>query len=356
VCCTKASGSGAVANATIYINGSSDTVTASDTLGTATTLGTAPMTIAKWYKDPDIAGGDIDDVGVWNRELTSVEVASIYTNKTRCHKVQRSDLVAYYDFDYVGGSLASVDSATGFVGIKDRTTNDFKMWFPGFEYGQFGDGEWMETPYNASYNFAKDEAFSVCGWILGNDLSNWYNVVLGNLNTGGGANWPGWTVHGSSSGNKIQLHILDDGGARMIVETSALLADRWYHVCCTKAAANAIASLNIYVNGVLDRTVPGASAATLTGTVTSPVPLSIGNYYNYATTYQWEGQIHDVGIWDIELDTTAITALAVADTRVNTVQAANLVGGWTFPIRSKGAGLAPEVDISGNGLDMMVET
>ena len=86
------------------------------------------------------------------------------------------------------------------------------------------------------------------------------------------------------------------------------------------------------------------------------MPLGIGNYTNYSTTYQWEGQIHDVGIWNIALDATAITALAVPDTRVNTVQSTNLVGGWTFPIRSKGTGLTPEVDISGNGLDMMVES
>jgi len=291
--------------------------------------------------------GSLDDVGVWSRELTSVEVASIYTNKTRCHKVQRSDLVCYYDFDYVSGSL------TG--GIKDRTPNDFKMWFPGFEYGQFGT-EWMETPYNAIYDFAKDEAFTVSLWVLGNDASDWANIAISHRLP---ASWVGAIEIGGyvdGADNVLEFVIRDSNAQMMTVQTSALDADRWYHIVGVKAAANALASLTIYVDGVDDTQVGRGTASTFTGTITTPSPLAIGAYTGGYGAYEWEGQIHDVGIWNIALDATAITALAVPDTRVNTVQSTNLVGGWTFPIRSKGTGLTPEVDISGNGLDMMVES
>jgi hypothetical protein len=58
-------------------------------------------------------------------------------------------------------------------------------------------------------------------------------------------------------------------------------------------------------------------------------------------------------LWSVELDAADITALAIPNTRVNTVESANLVAGYTFPIQAVGSGLDPEVDISGNGLDMV---
>jgi len=104
-----------------YIDGALDTPQQTFTTGTVTQLNSSdPLAIgaspapAQWFLN-----GSLDDIGIWSRVLTSVEIASIYTNKTRCHKVQRSDLVCYYDFDYVSGSLTN--------GIKDRTTNGLDM-------------------------------------------------------------------------------------------------------------------------------------------------------------------------------------------------------------------------------------
>jgi len=67
----------------------------------------------------------------------------------------------------------------------------------------------------------------------------------------------------------------------------------------------------------------------------------------------YTGQLRDVGIWDKVLSAGNVAALGVPGTAVNTVESANLVAGYTFPIQAVGSGLGPEVDISGNGLDMV---
>ena len=106
----------------IYINGVEESSytdyanykTIDDSMQTSTSL-----LIGATVGDTRHVDGTIDDVGVWSRELTALEIADLADNKTRCHKIQRSDLVAYYDFDYVSGSLTN--------GIEDRTTNGLDM-------------------------------------------------------------------------------------------------------------------------------------------------------------------------------------------------------------------------------------
>ena len=62
------------------------------------------MEIGHWTKDsnPNFDfQGYIDDVGVWNTNLSDQEIADIYNdgNPTLAHKIKESNLRAYYDFE-----------------------------------------------------------------------------------------------------------------------------------------------------------------------------------------------------------------------------------------------------------------
>ena len=70
-------GSSNVSGVKIYIDGLSDTVTTSGTLS-ATTLSSAPFNIGAKNSDSLFANSEIDEVAVFNTNLTELEVKSIY--------------------------------------------------------------------------------------------------------------------------------------------------------------------------------------------------------------------------------------------------------------------------------------
>lgn len=75
--CTTYDGSGTVAGAKIYINGTDKTVTLDDGIAGKSILTTAPFWIGKtWFGEPNISG-PMDDMRIYNRVLTGGEIATL---------------------------------------------------------------------------------------------------------------------------------------------------------------------------------------------------------------------------------------------------------------------------------------
>jgi hypothetical protein len=105
-----------------------------------------------------------------------------------------------------------------------------------------------------------------------------------------------------SSGNGTLRFAINNGGAEQIVETSALPANQWRHVCVTLSGSTA----KIYVNGVL------AASSTKFNTA----PSAFAPFYNYLGKSQFpadpffSGSLSEVEIADYAFSPAQIAALA----------------------------------------------
>jgi hypothetical protein len=95
----------------IYINGSIDTVYASGSLGSYTAMenSSGPVWIGGWDDDDTWFNGKIDEIAIWDKELSAPEISNIYNGGIPI-KLTGSNLVAYWRMEEASG-LTVVDSS-----------------------------------------------------------------------------------------------------------------------------------------------------------------------------------------------------------------------------------------------------
>jgi len=103
-------GSSSGSGVKIYINGVSDTVTTSGTLS-ATILNSSPFNIGARNSNSLFATATIDEVSVFNTELSASNVTSIYNGGAPSDISSISGLVSYWRFE--GTGTTATDSGSG---------------------------------------------------------------------------------------------------------------------------------------------------------------------------------------------------------------------------------------------------
>jgi len=74
---------------------------------------TSPVTIGdRFASGSEPFEGDIDDLSIWNRALTSSEINDIYTGTSPIGLTNNSGLLAYYDFEDTGNTLTNISSVS----------------------------------------------------------------------------------------------------------------------------------------------------------------------------------------------------------------------------------------------------
>ena len=203
------------------------------------------------------------------------------------------------------------------------------------------------TPYNALFDFAKGDPFSVSCWIKGRAWSSIADYVARRFVDG--SPYTGWDVRMQSSG-KPYFRLISDWSATdyiAVEATSALTINTWYHVVWTYDGSSNRTGLLIYVDGQVVATT-GTGSSSLTGEVTSNAVLAVGGYYP-STSYAWQGWLDDFAIWNVKLDPlTDIPALynSGAGALANTVLPGNLVAYYPFDTSTTSK------DMSGNNLHL----
>jgi len=218
-----------------------------------------------------------------------------------------------------------------------------------------GSSDFLETPHNAAFDFDYDDAFSVACWVnVASAPAGSMYAFISHVTVATAAK--GWVLglQGGSTGKVVSLIHEDssDSADRLAVATAASVVGSWIHVCMTYDGGGAVAGLNLYIDGVLDSN--AYKSGSISGGITNSEPLRIGRRAWTTQDNYLDGEIDDVGIWNVALDavnTDDIVALA-AKTRCHKVQRAALVAYYDFDYVSGSLTNGIE-DRSTNGLDMV---
>ena len=150
------------------------------------------------------------------------------------------------------------------------------------------------------------DAFSVSFWFYFTDAAplTIHRAIIGRSST-----TVGWVarLHDAHGGAVRLSFALTQGAlAYKAQASSALTANTWYHAVCTYGGASPVTtgSINVYINGSVDNDVTDSN-----GTVSSFAYSTNTKIGSIDSAWFFEGKIDEVGVWDVALDSDAVTAL-----------------------------------------------
>lgn len=193
------------------------------------------------------------------------------------------------------------------------------------EYSLLFDGgdEIAVIPSHASINFDGDSPFSISAWIK---PTNFFGGNNTSILSKGDYNMPlqGYNFMHSASG-KLMFYMVGSYGADHVgvkTDTAVLSLDTWQHVLVVYKDRT-WSNTKFYFNGVLQTTVLH-DGGTFTLSSATANDLTIGRSTVFNNFYA--GNQDDVAIYNVELDQTAATALALTTTDPATI--AGCVAHW----------------------------
>jgi len=275
---------------TLYVNGS-HIGTTSPIAGSLTNgILVIGESVATGYNRP--FAGYIDDFRLYNRALTSAEIAYLAGNAIY-PSIQTFNQAAYFPFD---GSLT--DSSGNGVTLTPTGTMQYATGVTGTQAAYFaneanviagtGPANYLT---NSTLSLSSMGAFSVSLWVLATRLGTTTMALFSTNATG------------SAITNSVQIHIInsykfysDFYGVSGLTGTTTVAANTWYHVAISYTGS----ALSLYVNG--------AREGTHSGTVASTTGFRICNLFSTATS-PFAGYIDDFRIYSTALTQSQVAAL-----------------------------------------------
>ncbi|HYO24314.1 MAG TPA: LamG domain-containing protein [Lacipirellulaceae bacterium] len=294
---------------TLYVDGAvaaSTTTTSSVNWaprGSATRLGTHGNVGTDWDLD-----GAIDDVRIYNRALSSSEIADLY------------GLVGHWKLDESTGVNAADSSAKNLDGTH---TNGVAVGqsgpYPGLgQYAASFDGvnDYVAGPAATNYT-SFDDGFSIAGWVFLDSYVNFAPILeLGSTDVAG-------ILSFSASGQVRFTGQSSAGASNSVVTATTLPTNQWKYVVGTFDGG----TLKVYIDGKLDSTTANAFV------IRDPTGnISIGASIAGSDEFL-DGKLHDVRLYN--------RALAADEV----VELYGLIGHWKLTDTSG----TTAVDSSGSG-------
>ena len=148
-------------------------------------------------------------------------------------------------------------------------------------------------------------AFSISAWVKSDGGSDEVLIskegfpVSGDFKRG----WALWS-DGYWTDSGVTLYIWNGSSLSSVVTGSPLTTGEWSHVVAVYEPST---SIKIYVNGSLSATNTTSIPASINSTTAD---IAIGRWTTaYGTSYPFGGNIDELGIWNVSLDSDAVTAL-----------------------------------------------
>jgi len=231
----------------------------------------------------------MDEVNIWNKELTSNEVSALYNSGSGVF--------------YPSLSSVTIVSANDSLGVNNGTAQG------GLTYGvgkvgnafQFnGTNSYVSFPTN-SWNSLVGTDLTISLWVKFASTAN--QTLISNMSAPSVNVWNGWEIR-LSSGQPI-FYSWNNGGNTAGAVGSSVTTNTWYHIVATKTGN----SYKIYMNGSLISTGSGPTNAVVNGTFYP----NIGHLQyasNFHALYVTNGTLIDaVNLWPRELLLKEITEL-----------------------------------------------
>lgn len=232
-------------------------------------------------KDDQFFSGKIDDIQIYNCELTAAQIDSLYNlpNTSNCTPV------ANYTFD----GDANDHSGNGYNATNyGATLTTDRFGTPNSAYEFNGISDYMDT--QSTFDFQER---TVSMWAMAYDTSSIRRILDQNANS---LNYGAFTaayINGDLLGNA------GGEGGNQILSTPIL--NQWYHIVLARNAT----TTKIYVNGTLTHT----GIPTSNGSADYPNPqLVIGTNRRKIEQF-FNGKIDDIQIYNCELNQSDIDSL-----------------------------------------------
>ena len=262
------SGSGNRNGVKIYVNGVLDATGTSDTTVTTLLNNLSPVVGAE--SDAGVKfTGLIDDLMIFDFELTSTIISSIYALTTD---------------DY-----STLAYSTG-IEVAPYTRKAFDT------NGLFT----IEVANESNFDFEYDDPFSVALWLKMDSIASDQAIITKSTNL---TTALGWKIYFQNTSDYIVFKLADGTNAFSVTSTSSLLASKWYHIVCTFSGNSNQSGMKIYVNGTLEAT--GASSA-ISSTILNNTSVFIASANN---TEKLDGHIDELTVWNVELSSSDVTDL-----------------------------------------------
>ena len=329
------------AGVTCYVDGSAvGTTTSSDTLS-ATIVSTGPLNLASRTNGTGVYAGDLDEVAVYDKELTSGEVTAIYNGGLPNDLSQlssASNLVGWWrmgegdtfptlrDSGVAGTNLTCPDlSPSGNDGTPtNMESGDVSSDVAGGRACTFnGTNEWVD--FGNVYAFERTDPFSVSVWFK--TTATGVQTIMGKLDNSPNAR--GWDLSRSNNGLAFSLYSAFDAGNRLLASAigfSSASDGQWHHVVVSYDGSSTAMGVSFVVDGVAYVTNPYWD--TLTGTIVNAIPFMIGRHYQSVNPAYFDGEIDDTAIYDKALSLAEAQNIYNGGSPDDLSGDANLVGYW----------------------------
>ena len=279
-------GTSASSGINLYINGSLDNGTA-DGFGTYVAMHNHPIPVNIGFDDYDdkYANGKIDEVAVWNVELSASTIAKLASKPLDLTKYSASNLKLWLR---AGDKVLPEED-------KSIARSDF--------YTDFDGADQRVLASNTGLTLSD---FSVSGWFYYIDNSTTYEAIIALVDTG----------NDYSEGLVIQVfdNALRSEGASIsghlpIVSANTVgngfLQNSWNHFSYTVDRDGGSGGIKLYINGTL------ASTGTAVDSATKANNIYIGaGYYSSAVQRFYKGYISNIAIHQTILDAQTIKQFA----------------------------------------------
>ena len=257
--------------------------------------------------------GQIDDLRIYNRALTSTDIQALYNSGTAQRKtVSETNLIGHWTFDDASGDTATDSSGNNNTGTLqgDTTwTNGKKGTALSFD----GDEDYVEL--SDSGFKASDTAITITAWVKPESIGVYRKILEHNLNSC-------FLFDVNINGNpRFNVCTHDDS----VEDTSTVLQD-WTHLAGVATENGQVA---LYVNGELVGT-----TVTTTFSEISTSGIAIGSDRR-GTLSEFDGAIDDVRIYNTALSPEEIKTLynethITINSSQNNKLTDGLVGLWSF--------------------------
>jgi len=255
-----------------------------------------PLLIGHGVERDYYFNGIIDNVRIYNKALTPIEVADRYT----INKNIRDGLAAEYRFEENGGNNAySSHLWQNEDGGQWDSRNDVKF-STGSNLKFDGLDDYMEVPDSPGLDISS--AITLEGWVYLNTRAGYtYKTIIRKPPPAHADPWAMYGINFNATNEKLAFILTTGavGSLKEVQSTSIIPLQTWTHVAGTWDGFD----MKMYINGILENTNPAFNGQTIG---TNNLPVYIGRPNMNITNHFFDGILDEIRIYDRALTQTEI--------------------------------------------------
>ncbi|NCC23170.1 MAG: LamG domain-containing protein [Alphaproteobacteria bacterium] len=279
--------------AKVYVNGVEDGSNIFTNTGTANSY---PLNIGGRSDASDMFDGQIDDVRVHDRALTSHEIETLYEQGLDL----LDGLIGHWPMDETSGTTAADATSYGNDGTLDSDA--------AFTSGKLGNAVLLDgnddsvnIANESHFDFERTDPFSISAWIYRETDTSEDDIVekfTPNV---------GYYVFLNGSDDRIYAG-LRDGGYFLQEVGGTVTLNQWHLVTVTYDGSSDASGLRLFLDGSEQSTDLTSNNFT-SGSMLNDSPLAIGNESPSESCCGFDGKLDDVRIYDRELSPAEVEKL-----------------------------------------------